>query len=126
MANSSSFIFAGSGSAASDVKVRDGRPYNYATLSRPCIIHANGWEKQPLIDIVRQSGKISPIESDIALERKAAIDKAKVWRLALVSVSNMQSKKLQNVDSSFILHLTVMGTRSFMSIMKSHLVGFPP
>jgi hypothetical protein len=66
------------GSAATDVSVVDGRPVNVATGTKPCVLHANGWEKLPLIEIVERCGRISKEERDRLLEEKQEFESKKV------------------------------------------------
>jgi hypothetical protein len=66
------------GTAGQDVEGRNGRPYNVATYTRPCVIHANGWEKMPLIRIVEECGHITSSEREELLRTKSTFDKAKV------------------------------------------------
>ena len=54
------------------------RPFNKATNSRPCVIHANGWEKMPLIQMVRDTGEITPAVAAEMFNVKAKFDKTKV------------------------------------------------
>ena len=66
------------GSASSDIEARNHRPFNKATSTTPCVVHANGWEKMPLIDIVTATGEMSKIERQEILKQKSLFDKTKV------------------------------------------------
>ena len=67
------------GAAAKEVTVKSGRPYNTATYNSPCVIHANGWEKQPLIDIVYATGEITQAQQEASMKLKFTLDQSKVW-----------------------------------------------
>ncbi len=65
------------GSAAGDVKIDAGRPLNMATGTRPCVLHANGWEKLPLINLVEKAGLVSAadLQSMKDLKKDAELQK---------------------------------------------------
>ena len=75
------------GASSADFEIVNDRPLNVATRSQPCVIHANGWEKLPLIDLVRRTGEITQAQQDDLLRTKEEFDKKKVitpfvlWRL---------------------------------------------
>lgn len=66
------------GSAAADVTASAGKLFNIATRTSPCVIHANGWEKMPLIKLVLDAGEITESERDTLLETKSTFEKTKV------------------------------------------------
>ena len=61
--------------------MKDNRPYNSATKTSPCIIHANGWEKQPLIEIVKLSGEITAAQQANIMKLKAEVEAKKVLNI---------------------------------------------
>ena len=68
------------GSAALDVTIENGQPKNVATGTQPCVVHANGWEKLPLIELVEASGRISKDQRDQLLSDRDALKKKQVSR----------------------------------------------
>ncbi len=66
------------GSAKEDIVVRNSRPFNTATGTQPCIVHANGWDKGPLLDLLRDCNKLSSAQVRDLIETKAKLDKQKV------------------------------------------------
>ena len=68
-------------STPADFDIVENRPLNVATKSHPCVIHANGWEKLPLIDLVRRTGEITQERQEEILRIKSTFEKAKVDRL---------------------------------------------
>ena len=54
-----------SGSAKNDVLVKDGRVVNKVTGTTPCIIHANSWDKRPLIKLVTQSHRLTKEQEQV-------------------------------------------------------------
>ncbi|EGD76928.1 hypothetical protein PTSG_07269 [Salpingoeca rosetta] len=65
------------GSAKRDVVVRDGRIHNQATHTSPAVVHANGWDKGPLLDILQQAGELTPQYRQQLLDLKATLEKQK-------------------------------------------------
>mmetsp|Transcript_821 Transcript_821/g.2728 ORF Transcript_821/g.2728 Transcript_821/m.2728 type:complete len:953 (-) Transcript_821:2162-5020(-) len=63
------------GSAKDDIQVRDGRPFNVVTGTRPCVLHANGWDKAPLLRIVTESGRFTPDEAASAETNMRLLEK---------------------------------------------------
>jgi hypothetical protein len=45
--------------AALRQQIADGRPFNTATGTQPCILHANGWDKGPLLEFIEKSGRFT-------------------------------------------------------------------
>lgn len=66
------------GSAKEDVIVRNSRPFNTATGTQPCIVHANGWDKGPLLELLRDCNKLSAAQVRELIETKAKLDKQKI------------------------------------------------
>lgn len=62
-------------SAKDDLEVRDGRPFNIATGTRPCVLHANGWDKSPLLRLVKDSGRFSQEQAQSAESRMRLLEK---------------------------------------------------
>ncbi len=47
------------GSAKKDLSVEGKRIVNLATGTRPCVVHANGWDKGPLLTLLIDTGRLT-------------------------------------------------------------------
>lgn len=65
------------GSAKDDLVVRDNRPFNTATGTRPCIVHANGWDKGPLLQLAADSHRLVGADLASARSRKTNLEKTR-------------------------------------------------
>ena len=65
-------------------QVVDGRPVNTATGTRPCVVHANGWDKQPLLALLERCG---------LLEDAGLLDAVKARRENLEKTNTLQTRE---------------------------------
>eukprot|EP00050_Salpingoeca_kvevrii_P008731 m.304754 g.304754 ORF g.304754 m.304754 type:complete len:826 (-) comp17278_c0_seq1:63-2540(-) len=68
------------GYAKDDVTAGEGRVSNIITHSQPCMIHANGWDKGPLLRLLEQAKYLSGERVAALNERKATLEKAETLR----------------------------------------------
>ncbi len=66
------------GRAKEDVEVVNDRLHNKATQTDPCIVHANGWDKGPLLKLLSRAHKLTDQEMADMIEQKATLEKTKV------------------------------------------------
>lgn len=66
------------GSAAADLQVQGARVFNKATGTRPCILHANGWDKGPLLELLKQTGRLTAAQQSELTATKASLEKKKI------------------------------------------------
>ena len=52
-------------------------------LLQPVVVHANGWDKGPLLDILQHAGELTPQYRQQLLDLKATLEKQKVSLLCL-------------------------------------------
>jgi hypothetical protein len=52
-----------------------------ATGTDPCILHANGWDKGPLLSLLQEAGRLSEQQQHDLLELKAALEKKKTLQV---------------------------------------------
>jgi hypothetical protein len=65
-------------------QVVDGRPVNTATGTRPCVVHANGWDKQPLLALLERCG---------LLEDTGLLEAVKARRETLEKTRTLQTRE---------------------------------
>ena len=45
---------------------------------KPCIVHANGWDKGPLLRLLLDSGRLPEADYNAFMEKKMTLDKQNV------------------------------------------------
>lgn len=67
------------GYAKEDIQINpmEGRPMNKVTGTYPAVVHANGWDKGPLLDIARRSGRITDKEAHLLAKAKVEMESFK-------------------------------------------------
>ena len=76
------------GRARKDVSASGGRVANHATGTYPCIVHANGWDKAPLLDLLHATDRLSREEYDRANVERAAHAKRRTLQARERSVND--------------------------------------
>lgn len=81
-------------------QVVDGRPVNTATGTRPCVVHANGWDKQPLLTLLERCGLL---EDDGLLDavqaRRETLEKTRTLQTReQVGASDMRTASSHDAD----------------------------
>lgn len=76
------------GDAGKDVIAKNGRIFNTATKTWPSIVHANGWDKGPLLTLLRDTGHLAPEMFDELVTQKKTLDKAKTLQSREQKINN--------------------------------------
>lgn len=86
-----------------------------ALPTQPCVVHANGWDKEPLLQILLDAGELSRSEWDAMEGEKAALEKSKVCTLSTPFPSS-------SLSTFFCLSLPLASSPSTTTLsMPNHL-----